>query len=98
MCYHHVKGPSRFKQRLFCGETVSADDLNYGSPRLCTACLREHPSGGPYGISGLSLHARYIVASCSISVLSVSGALPGSVQPCTNAGVVLTFDNQCGTC
>jgi len=43
MCYHHVKGPSRFKQRLFCGETVSADDLNYGSPRLCTACLRERP-------------------------------------------------------
>ena len=43
MCYHHVKGPRRFKQRLFCGETVSADDLNYGSPRLCTACLREHP-------------------------------------------------------
>ena len=27
----------------FYGETVSADDLNYGSPRLCPACLREHP-------------------------------------------------------
>jgi hypothetical protein len=43
MCYHHVKGPSRFTQRSFCGETISADDLNYGSPRLCTVCLRERP-------------------------------------------------------
>jgi hypothetical protein len=43
MCYHHVKGRNRFKQRSFCGETVSADDLNYGRPRLCMACLRERP-------------------------------------------------------
>jgi hypothetical protein len=41
MCYHHVKGQNRFKQRSFFGETVSADDLNLGSPRLCPACLRE---------------------------------------------------------
>lgn len=43
MCYQHVKGRNRFKQRSFCGETVSADDLNYGSPRLCPACVRERP-------------------------------------------------------
>jgi len=43
MCYHHVKGRNRFKQRSFYGETVSADDLNYGRPRLCTVCLRERP-------------------------------------------------------
>jgi hypothetical protein len=43
MCYHHVKGRNRFKQRSFRGETVSADDLNYGSPRLCPACVRERP-------------------------------------------------------
>jgi hypothetical protein len=43
MCYHHVSGRNRFKQRSFCGETVSADDLNYRRPRLCTACLRECP-------------------------------------------------------
>ena len=43
MCYHYVKGRNRFKQRSFCGETVSADDLNYGSPRLCPACVRERP-------------------------------------------------------
>jgi hypothetical protein len=41
MCYHHVTGQNRFKQRSFYGETVSADDLNFGSPRLCPACLRE---------------------------------------------------------
>jgi hypothetical protein len=43
MCYHRVSGRNRFKQRSFCGETISADDLNYRRPRLCTACLRERP-------------------------------------------------------
>jgi len=43
MCYHHVKGRNRFKQRSFYGEAISADDLNYRKPRLCTACLRDHP-------------------------------------------------------
>ena len=43
MCYHHIKGRNPFKQRSFYGETISADDLNYRKPRLCTACLREHP-------------------------------------------------------
>jgi hypothetical protein len=42
MCYHHVKGRHRFKQRSFYGEAISADDLNYRKPRLCTACLRDH--------------------------------------------------------
>lgn len=43
MCYRHVKGRRRHNQRLFCGERISADDLNYGSPRLCPVCLRERP-------------------------------------------------------
>ena len=43
ICYHHVKGRNRFKQRSFYGEAISADDLNYRKPRLCTACLRDHP-------------------------------------------------------
>src|SRR5271157_4440854 len=43
MCYHHVKGQNRFKQRSFCGQRVSADDLNYKRPRLCSACLRDRP-------------------------------------------------------
>ena len=34
MSYRHVKGRNRHNQRLFCGERVSADDLNYGCPRL----------------------------------------------------------------
>jgi hypothetical protein len=41
LCYHHVKGRNRFKQRSFYGEAISADDLNYRKPRLCTACLRD---------------------------------------------------------
>ena len=43
MCYRPIKGRDRFDQRSFCGKRVSADDLNYGRPRLCPACLREHP-------------------------------------------------------
>ncbi len=43
MCYRHVKGRNRHNQRVFYGERISADDLNYGCPRLCPACLREHP-------------------------------------------------------
>lgn len=43
MCYHHIKGLKRFKQRSFLEERVSADDLNYKHPRLCCACLRERP-------------------------------------------------------
>src|SRR5712692_288735 len=43
MCYRHITGRNRHNQRLFCGERVSADDLNYGRPRLCPACLRERP-------------------------------------------------------
>lgn len=31
MCYQHVKGRNRFKQRSFYGETISAYDLNYAS-------------------------------------------------------------------
>jgi hypothetical protein len=28
MCYRHIKGRKRFRQRLFCGQRISADDLN----------------------------------------------------------------------
>ena len=43
MCYRHVKGRNRHNQRLFYGHRISADDLNYGCPRVCPACLRERP-------------------------------------------------------
>ena len=43
MCYRHVKGRTRHNQRLFYGQRISADDLNYRCPRLCPACLRERP-------------------------------------------------------
>ena len=43
MCYRQVKGRNGYSQRLFCGERISGDDLNYGRPRLCPACLRERP-------------------------------------------------------
>ncbi len=41
MCYRHINGRTRFDQRLFCGERISADDLNYKCPRICPRCLGE---------------------------------------------------------
>jgi hypothetical protein len=43
ICYCHIKGRGRFHERSFHGERISADDLNYGRPRLCPPCLRERP-------------------------------------------------------
>lgn len=43
MCYRPINGRNRFNQRSFCGDRISADDLNYGRPRLCPVCLRERP-------------------------------------------------------
>jgi hypothetical protein len=43
ICYRHIKGRGRFRERSFYGERISADDLNYGRPRLCTVCLRQWP-------------------------------------------------------
>ena len=41
MCYGPVKGTGRFAQRMFCGQTVRADQFNYRRPRICPHCLRE---------------------------------------------------------
>ena len=43
MCYRQIGGQTRFKQRLFHGERISADDLNYLRPRICPCCLMESP-------------------------------------------------------
>jgi hypothetical protein len=43
ICYRRIQGSHRHNQRLFYGERISADDLNYRCPRLCPACLRERP-------------------------------------------------------
>jgi hypothetical protein len=43
MCYRHIRGQDRFNQRSFCCERLNADDLNYGRPRICPACLQERP-------------------------------------------------------
>lgn len=40
MCYRRIPGRNRHNQRLFYGERISADDLNYRCPRLCPACLQ----------------------------------------------------------
>ncbi len=43
LCYRNVKGRTRYEQRLFCGERISADELNYKRPRVCPRCLAEQP-------------------------------------------------------
>jgi hypothetical protein len=43
MCYRHINGRTRFDHRLFCGERITADDLNYKFPRICPRCLVERP-------------------------------------------------------
>lgn len=43
LCYRHINARTRFNQRLFCGERISFDDLNYGCPRVCPLCLDERP-------------------------------------------------------
>jgi hypothetical protein len=43
LCYRHVNGRTRYAQRLFCGERISADELNYRCPRICPRCLSERP-------------------------------------------------------
>jgi hypothetical protein len=79
MCYCYVKGRNRFKQRSFYGETISADDLNYRNRAYARPAFGSARSGGPFGISGLSLPALNTAASYLISVLPVNGTSPGSV-------------------
>jgi hypothetical protein len=43
LCYRHVNGRTRFNQRLFFGQRISSDDLNYRCPRVCPPCLNERP-------------------------------------------------------
>ena len=69
--------------------------LNYRRPRLCPACLRELADlVGRLGSRARRRMPDDIAASYSISALPVSGKSPGSVQPCTNAGAVSTFDRS----
>ena len=42
MCYRPVKGKERFERRSFLGVLIGAHQLNYGHPRICPCCLRDH--------------------------------------------------------
>ena len=70
MCYQHVKGRDRHNQRLFYGQRISADDLNYGCPRLCSACLRDRPIWWAVWDLGL-------VTACPIHGCLLIGQCPG---------------------
>ena len=91
MCYRHVKGRNRHNQRLFCGERVSDDDLNYGSPRLCPACFGTARSGGLSGTSASLQHARSTVVFYLTSALPAGGSWRSSGWPSTSAAAGSTF-------
>lgn len=41
MCYLRTLEPGSFHRRTFFGQTIAADRLNYGWPRVCPHCLQE---------------------------------------------------------
>jgi len=43
MCYRPIRGDGRYRQRSFCGERITADDLNYERTRVCPDCLKDRP-------------------------------------------------------
>ena len=85
ICYQHVKGRDRFKQRSFYGESISADDLNYGRPRLCPACLRERPIWWAVWDLGLvtacPIHRCMLLDRCSACKRNLAWHRP-AVQKC----------------
>ena len=43
LCHRHINGRTRFDLPQFCGEWISADDLNYGYPRICPRSSQRRP-------------------------------------------------------
>lgn len=43
MRYRPVSGEGRYRQRSFCGERITGDDLNYERTRVCPDCLKYRP-------------------------------------------------------
>lgn len=69
LSYRHVNGRTRFDQRLFRGERISADDLNYRCPRVCPHCLKERPIWWAVWDLGLvttcPIHRCHLLNQCS---------------------------------
>jgi hypothetical protein len=87
LCYRHINGHIRFDQRLFYGERISADDLNYKRPRICPLCLRDCPVWWAVWDLGLvttcPLHRCHLLNQCGLQKepgLATSGSTPMSLR------------------
>ena len=85
LCYRHVKGRTRYDQRLFCGERISADELNYERPRICPRCLNERPIWWAVWDLGLvtvcPIHRCHLVNRCPACKRSLAWQRP-AVHEC----------------
>ena len=84
MCYRHINGHTRFDQRLFYGERISSDDLNYKRPRVCPHCLRECPVWWAVWDLGLvttcPLHRCQLLSQCPACKRSLAWQRPAVHQ------------------
>jgi len=85
LCYRHINGHTRFDQRLFYGERISSDDLNYRRPRICPLCLRDCPVWWAVWDLGLvttcPLHRCQLLNQCPACKRSLAWQRP-SVHEC----------------
>lgn len=85
LCYRHINGRTRFDQRLFGGERISADDLNYRCPRVCPRCLSDSPIWWAVWDLGLittcSIHRCHLLNQCPACKRSLAWQRP-SVHEC----------------
>lgn len=68
MCYRRVRDKGRYFLRSFCGQSITADALNYGRTRVCPDCLRERAvcwAVWDLGlVSACSQHRCYLIDQC----------------------------------
>lgn len=68
ICYRRVRDEGRYFLRSFCGQSITADALNYGRTRVCPDCLRERPvcwAVWDLGlVSACSQHRCYLIDQC----------------------------------
>jgi hypothetical protein len=85
MCYRPIRVDGRYRQRSFCGERITADDLNYERTRVCPDCLKDRPIWWAVCELSANLHKGWAGRIFSggyspDSLLSGRGLVPSSLQ------------------
>jgi len=85
LCYRHINGRTRFNQRLFFGQRISSDDLNYRCPRVCPRCLNDRPVWWAVWDLGLvttcPIHRCHLLNQCPACKRSLAWQRP-AVRKC----------------